>query len=495
MIDSPAPASDRLQNLRMRLAPLKEDPGSVMEALYVAQEIFGFVSRESIEVISQELGYPEAHVFGVVTFYTMFYTEPQAGSIVRVCRDLSCHIAGAPRIAAAIEERAGIRNGESTPDGKLKTGAGLVPGAVRPGSRHCLWGSTCTVRSARPARSLWLTRSWPRNRRPPMEEIRVVNRNLGKPDSHTLAAFEAAGGYVQARRALHEMEPEAIIALMEESELKGRGGAFFPTGMKWKFVRADPNLPRYVVANGDESEPGTYCNRAILEEDPHNFIEGMIIAAFAVGAHTGYIYIRGEYGLAIERVQAALDECFAAGILGENSLGSGYPVKLILRRGAGAYICGEETALFNSLEGKRGNPRFKPPFPTNSGVWSKPTAINNIETFCNIAPILENGAQWFKDLGIGDANAGTKVYCLSGTIQRTGLFELPLGVTARELIYDFGGGPPEGRALKGFKPGGASAAVLTADELDARMDASIGQYDTILGTGGCNRYGRDRVDG
>ena len=318
-----------------------------------------------------------------------------------------------------------------------------------------------------------------------MEEIRVVNRNLGKPDSHTLAAFEAAGGYVQARRALNEMEPEAIIALMEESELKGRGGAFFPTGMKWKFVRADPNLPRYVVANGDESEPGTYCNRAILEEDPHNFIEGMIIAAFAVGAHTGYIYIRGEYGLAIERVQAALDECFAAGILGENSLGSGYPVKLILRRGAGAYICGEETALFNSLEGKRGNPRFKPPFPTNSGVWSKPTAINNIETFCNIAPILENGAQWFKDLGIGDANAGTKVYCLSGTIQRTGLFELPLGVTARELIYDFGGGPPEGRALKGFKPGGASAAVLTADELDARMDASIGQYDTILGTGGC----------
>ena len=256
--------------------------------------------------------------------------------------------------------------------------------------------------------------------------------------------------------------------------------------MKWKFVRADPNLPRYVVANGDESEPGTYCNRAILEEDPHNFIEGMIIAAYAVGAHTGYIYIRGEYGLAIERVQAALDECFAAGVLGESSLGSGYPVNLILRRGGRRlHLRRRKRRSFNSLEGKRGNPRFKPPFPTNSGVWSKPTAINNIETFCNIAPILENGAQWFKDLGIGDENAGTKVYCLSGTIQRTGLFELPLGVTARELIYDFGGGPPQGRKLKGFKPGGASAGVLTADELDARMDASIGQYDTILGTGGC----------
>ena len=318
-----------------------------------------------------------------------------------------------------------------------------------------------------------------------MEEIRVVNRNLGKPNSHTLEVFRAGGGYAQAERALTSMGPEDVIALVEESELKGRGGAFFPTGMKWKFVRADPNLPRYVVANGDESEPGTYCNRAILEEDPHNFIEGMIVAAHAVGAETGYIYIRGEFGLGIERVRAALAECYEAGILGPRALGSEHRVDLILRRGAGAYICGEKTALFNSLEGKRGTPRFQPPFPTNSGVWSKPTAINNIETFCNVAPILENGAQWFKDLGIGDSNAGTKVYCLSGTVQRTGLFELPLGVTARELIYDFGGGPPPGRTLKGFKPGGASAAVLTADELDARMDASIGQYDTILGTGGC----------
>ena len=318
-----------------------------------------------------------------------------------------------------------------------------------------------------------------------MPEIRVVNRNLGKANSHTLEVFRQGGGYAQAQRAFDEMEPEEIIALMGDADLKGRGGAFFPTGLKWRFVRADPNTPRYVVANGDESEPGTYCNRAILEEDPHNFIEGMIIAAYAIGAHTGYIYIRGEFGLAIERVRSALAECYSAGILGENALGSGYQAELILRRGAGAYICGEETALFNSLEGKRGVPRFKPPFPTNSGVWSKPTAINNIETFCNVAPILEHGAQWFKDLGLGDDNAGTKVYCLSGTVQRTGLFELPLGVTARELIYEYGGGPPEGRALKGFKPGGASAGVLTADELDAKMDASISQYDTILGTGGC----------
>ena len=318
-----------------------------------------------------------------------------------------------------------------------------------------------------------------------MPEIRVVNRNIGKQDSHKLDVFRAGGGYEQARRALKSMDPEELIGLMEEAGLKGRGGAFFPTGFKWKLVRGDPNTPRYVVANGDESEPGTFCNRYILEEDPHNFIEGMMLAAYAVEAHTGYIYIRGEYGLAIKRVQEALKACYEEGVLGENALGTGFRIDLILRRGAGAYICGEETALFNSLEGKRGNPRFKPPFPTNSGVWRKPTVINNIETYCNIAPILENGADWFQQLGDGEDNAGTKVYCLSGHINKPGLYELPLGVTARELIFGYGEGIPGGKALKGFKPGGASAGVLTAEELDAKMDASIGQYNTILGTGGC----------
>ena len=254
--------------------------------------------------------------------------------------------------------------------------------------------------------------------------------------------------------------------------------------MKWKFVRADPNTPRYVIANGDESEPGTFCNRFNLELDPHLFIEGMIIAAYAVDSHFGYIYIRGEYGRAIERVEQALADCYADGILGENVLGAGYKLDLRLRRGAGAYICGEETALFNSLEGKRGNPRFKPPFPTNSGVWKKPTVINNIETFACVPLIVENGAEWFQNLGEGDDNAGTKIYCLSGAINKPGVYELPMGVTARELIFEYGGGLPEGRTLKGFKPGGASASVLTPEQLDVRLDPSIAQYNTIMGTGG-----------
>ena len=317
-----------------------------------------------------------------------------------------------------------------------------------------------------------------------MPEVLVVNKNIKIERSWDLGVFQGRGGYQQARHALSEMTPEELIEVVEASGLKGRGGAFFPTGMKWKFVRADPNTPRYVIANGDESEPGTYCNRVNMESDPHLFIEGLIIAAYAVDSHFGYIYIRGEYDLAIERVAQAIADCYENGILGDNVLGTGYKLDIRLRRGAGAYICGEETALFNSLEGKRGNPRFKPPYPTNSGVWKKPTVINNIETFACVPPIIENGPEWFQNLADGEANAGTKVYCLSGSIKNPGVYELPLGVTARELIFDYGGGLPDGRTLKGYKPGGASAAVLTADELDVRLDPSISQYDTIMGTGG-----------
>ncbi len=317
-----------------------------------------------------------------------------------------------------------------------------------------------------------------------MPEVLAVNRNVSVENAWQLEVFERGGGYSRAKRALGEMQPEELIALAEASGLKGRGGAFFPTGMKWKFVRADPNTPRYVIANGDESEPGTFCNRINMEMDPHLFIEGMIIAAYAVDSNYGYIYIRGEYGRAIERVGQALADCYANGILGDDVLGTGYKLDLRLRRGAGAYICGEETALFNSLEGKRGNPRFKPPFPTNSGVWRKPTVINNIETFACVPLIVENGAEWFQNLGEGDDNAGTKIYCVSGSVNRPGVYELPMGVTAREVIFEYGEGLPEGRTLKGFKPGGASASVLTPDQLDVRLDPSIAQYNTIMGTGG-----------
>ncbi|MBM4437475.1 MAG: NADH-quinone oxidoreductase subunit NuoF [Actinobacteria bacterium] len=314
---------------------------------------------------------------------------------------------------------------------------------------------------------------------------RVVTANFGRPESWTIASYQQAGGYHALARVLRELQPEDVIQIVKDAGLTGRGGAFFPTGMKWELVRKDPKAPRYVVVNGDESEPGTYVNRYSLELDPHLMLEGMIIAAYASAATRGYVYIRGEFGLAHQRVRRALAECYAAGFLGQNILGrSDFSFEVSFRRGAGAYICGEETALFNSLEGKRGNPRFKPPFPTNVGVWGKPTAINNVETLSCVPAILTRGAEWFKSLGRSGAS-GTKMYCLSGHIERPGVYELPLGTTARELIFGHGGGVRGGRALKAFKPGGASSAPLTPAELDAPLEPkSMGALGTIMGTGG-----------
>ncbi len=313
----------------------------------------------------------------------------------------------------------------------------------------------------------------------------VVTKNFGRPQSWTLQSYREAGGYQALEQVLREMSPEDVSELIKESNLTGRGGAFFPTGLKWEFVRKDPKTPRYVVVNADESEPGTYVNRLSLELDPHMTLEGMIIAAYAAQAERGYFYISGEYGLAHERVQAAIKNAYAAGYLGEGILGnSAFSFDVEFRRGAGAYIVGEETALFNSLEGRRGNPRFKPPFPTNVGVWGMPTAINNVETLAAVPAILANGAEWFQGLGLGEA-AGTKMYCLSGNVVNPVAVELPLGTTARELIFEHGGGVREGRALKGFKPGGASSAPLTPGELDAALEPkSMAELGTIMGTGG-----------
>ncbi|MCY3959584.1 MAG: NADH-quinone oxidoreductase subunit NuoF [Chloroflexi bacterium] len=317
----------------------------------------------------------------------------------------------------------------------------------------------------------------------------VVTKNFGNPQSWTLESYRKAGGYQALEKVLNEMTPEDVSELVKESGLSGRGGAFFPTGLKWQFVRSDPKTPRYVVINGDESEPGTYVNRYSLELDPHLMLEGMLIAAYACNATLGYVYIRGEYGLAHERTQAAIREAYEAGYLGQNIMGKeGFSFEVTFRRGAGAYIVGEETALFNSLEGKRGNPRYKPPFPTNVGVWGLPTAINNVETLSAAPAIIENGTEWFQNLGHGEAT-GTKMYCLSGRVAKPGVHELPLGTTARELIYDYGGGVLDGRPLKGFKPGGASSAALGPEHLDAALEPrSMAALGTIMGTGGVVVY-------
>jgi NADH-quinone oxidoreductase subunit F len=309
----------------------------------------------------------------------------------------------------------------------------------------------------------------------------VLTARLGKIDPASLADYEAAGGFQALARAV-ELGPQAVVERLREAYLLGRGGAAFPAGIKWKAVSEAP-APKYVVANADESEPGTFKDRILMEGDPFALVEAVIIAAFAVGAERGYIYIRGEYPLAIARVQHAVNACYNAGYLGRDILGSGCHFDLEVRKGAGAYICGEETALFESIEGKRGFPRLKPPFPTEYGLFGRPTVINNVETLLCVLPLVLRGPDWFRSIG-PEKSPGPKLYCLSGRVQRPGLVEAPMGTTLRTLIYDYGGGVTGSGELGGVLLGGAAGFFVSPDHLDVPLDfASLPGIHAVLGSG------------
>ena len=308
--------------------------------------------------------------------------------------------------------------------------------------------------------------------------------NLAQPQD--IKAYEASGGYVATRTAIKDIKPQDVQFKVKDANLRGRGGAGFPTGVKWSLVPMGPDSgAKYVVCNADEMEPGTFKDRLLMEGAPHQLIEGMITTGFAVGACTGYIFLRGEYVVAAERLNKALAEARAAGLLGKNILGSGWDYDCFVHTGAGRYICGEETALINSLEGRRANPRAKPPFPQISGLWGRPTVVNNVESLCNIAPILVNGSEWFRNLSQGKSkDGGTKLYGVSGRAKRTGIYELPIGTSAREILEDHGGGMKDGYKLKCWLPGGASTDFLMPEHLDLAMDFdTIGRAGSRMGTG------------
>jgi NADH-quinone oxidoreductase subunit F len=316
---------------------------------------------------------------------------------------------------------------------------------------------------------------------------KVLTRNIGVDHKPTnLQDYEANGGYRGLRKAMSELSPKDCQDMISDSNLRGRGGAGFPTGMKWSFVPADDKCTpghKYLVCNADEMEPGTFKDRLLMECDPHQLIEGMILAAYTIGADISYIFIRGEYLVATQRLRDALQECYAAGLLGDNILGSGYSLNMYVHPSAGRYICGEETALINALEGKRANPRAKPPFPQVSGLWGRPTIVNNVETLCNIPHIIDRGADWYKTLGVGE-DAGTKLFGVSGKVNNPGCWELPMGTPIREIIEEHAGGMQDGYQLKGFLPGGGSTDFLTADHLDLAMDYNvIGAAGSRMGTG------------
>ena len=314
------------------------------------------------------------------------------------------------------------------------------------------------------------------------DEVRVISQRFGK-GATSIDRYLELDGYKAARKAL-EMPSEEIINVVKASNLRGRGGAGFPTGMKWFFVPKQSEKPKYILVNGDESEPGTCKDRVIVEYDPHAVIEGVIIAGLAVGAKLGFIYLRGEYRYLIDIMDKAVADAYAKGFLGKNIFGSGKPFDVIVHTGAGAYEVGEESALMESLEGKRGIPRIRPPFPAVVGLYGGPTVINNVETIAAIPHIILGGGEWYAGLGT-PKNGGTRLFCLSGHINNPGVYELPLGYNLKKMIYEVGGGLPGNKKIKAVVPGGSSTPLLTADEIDVGMDFDqMAKLGTFLGSGG-----------
>jgi NADH-quinone oxidoreductase subunit F len=309
----------------------------------------------------------------------------------------------------------------------------------------------------------------------------VITAHWDRPDLYTLAGYRAIGGYTALAKALQQ-EPDAIISTVKDTGLRGRGGAGFPTGLKWSFVPQNDGKPHYLVVNADESEPGACKDIPIMMATPHTLIEGVIISSYAIRANHAFIYIRGEVPQAIRRVAAAVREAEQAGLLGDNILGSGFNLRVTIHSGAGAYICGEETALLDSLEGRRGQPRLKPPFPAVAGLYASPTVVNNVETICNVPFIVNNGVEWFRKFGT-EKSPGFKVFAISGHVNRPGIYEAPLGVTMRELL-DYAGGMRDGRPVKFWLPGGSSVPMLTAEHLDLPLTyEDMAAAGTMLGTG------------
>jgi len=316
-----------------------------------------------------------------------------------------------------------------------------------------------------------------------MPEQRIIRNYVDRPNSYTIESYLSSGGYSALRKALG-MDPGEITDAVKKSGLRGRGGAGFPAGIKWSFIPPDSKKPVYLCCNADESEPGSFKDREILEKDPHQMIEGIIIACYAIRSHKAYIYIRGEMPYGAKRIQQAIEEAYEHGYLGKNILLSAFDIDIKLYIGAGAYICGEETGLLESIEGKKGEPRPKPPFPAQVGLFGCPTIVNNVETLACVPHIINNGASWFASIGT-PRNTGTKIFGLSGHVNNPGLYELPLGINLLELIEEYGGGVLGGKRIKAVSPGGSSSAVFSADELDIAMDFdSIAAAGSMLGTAG-----------
>jgi len=429
----------------------------LLPALHAAQYIFGWVSESVASEIARALRVPLADVHGVIEFYSLFYNEPTAKRVIRVCTDVACGIKGADGILSHLCSHHGLEPGQTKPDLTLTIEASPCLGLCEH-APVALVGNDAET-------NINLEKNTFELGRPPSlvyGPIRLLTAKCGNGTT-TLAKY---GKYSAFTKALG-MKPEEIVNEVKASGLVGRGGAAFPTGIKWEGASKAVADQKYIVCNADESEPGTFKDRILLLDDPHRTFEGMLIAGYAIGASKGYIYIRAEYPYIFPVLANALSEAREAGLLGENILGTGFSFDIEVRVGAGAYICGEETALFESIEGKRGFPRVKPPFPTTYGLFGKPTVINNVETLCNVPLIVAQGSAEFRKIGT-EKSPGPKLFCVSGDVERTGVYEVPFGVTLRELL-DMAGGIANGKKLQSVLFGGAAGAFATSEHLDVKM--------------------------
>ncbi|MEG8278165.1 NAD(P)H-dependent oxidoreductase subunit E [Streptomyces sp. AHA2] len=457
----------------------------LLPGLHAINDRIGWISEGALAYLCRRLTVPPAEAYGVATFYAMFSVRPRPATVLHVCTDLVCAAAGAPELCAGIEERLGSRGGVSVERGPCLGLCERAPAAlaVRAGDPvRTAVAAPATVEGAvlaasapdsapeEPAAALAVPQAG--------QEGLMLLRRVGVVDPASLDDYRAHGGYTALRRAF-ELGPAGVIREVTESGLLGRGGAAFPTGRKWQATASQPDRPHHLVCNADESEPGTFKDRVLMEGDPYALVEAMTIAGYATGAHKGYLYLRGEYPRALRLLEHAIGQARARGLLGDDVLGQGYAFDIEIRRGAGAYICGEETALFNSIEGYRGEPRAKPPFPVEKGLFGKPTVENNVETLINVLPILTLGAPAYAAIGT-EGSTGPKLFCVSGGVQRPGVYEVPFGATLGEVLAL--AGVRDG--LRAVLLGGAAGGFVRADETDIPLTfEGTREAGTTLGSG------------
>jgi NADH-quinone oxidoreductase subunit F len=487
-----AQLSARFELLQNRY-PVKRS--ALIPMMMYAQDEYGCVSDEMIAEIGRRLDINKVQIEETLAYYSMLHRKPMGKHQVQICTNVACMLKGGYELLERAKKRLEIGHKETTADGVFSLEEveciGACTGAPAMQVNYDFYENLTPIKFDRIIQDL------DAGRRPEPEKVisgalherhpaetPLISKRWGIKNSHKIDVYVTHSGYQALEKALKQMTPEGIIDEVKKSNLRGRGGAGFPTGMKWFFVPKDSPRPKYVICNADESEPGTCKDRPLMEMDPHQLIEGMIIAGRAIGSHQGFIYIRGEYRYVLDIVDAAIAEAYSRGYLGKDILGSGFEFDLLIHTGAGAYECGEESALMESLEGKRGYPRIKPPFPAVVGLYGCPTIINNVETLSAVPSIILEGGDAYANRGT-PKNGGTRMLCIAGHVNKPGIYEVPLGMNMKKFIYEVAGGIPGNKKIKAVIPGGSSCPLLTGDEIDISMDYdSVAKAGSMLGSGG-----------